>query len=818
MANQDALYDEDIIERFSTSLQSKDQSDSGENPISEEELNMLAGRASQVSIIGGDGLNLFLKKSNIQALRSLGSEDERIRKKLEGGRHFRLGVFYRSDQFFPAAWDGIFSLIEKFCPKSISTKVCQHADALKSITFKEIEDRARLSYLRGKSYFDVSQMCVKGIVTDSRYMTEERFLDCEGTLEECRGFLYNRLALNGLFDDKSADFLWFHVFKDVLIRLPHDEQTKQEMLNASRHYYRNNRQELERINEFERTYEPKDSIKWYTKNIFVYRLINKALRTEDVEQMYTYRYFIQDLYSSLAIRHKIFKEFDEPVTVYRGLRLTQNEFNELTKNKQQLISMNGYLSTSFTREVAEMYAGEPASTSDKLSVLLEIECDVTKLGDRVIFADIASESNFQDENEVLFDIGVTFQLATVPKQNDNGVWYSKMIATDEGRLLVHKYIDDHLEFSENMSAKMMYSILLHSIGKYESSLSYFNKLMSNPEDENIALIHVHMARAFELKGDKINEWKHYKNAYKVLTERESRCLDDEARVLIHMGIFCSDRNNNDRALEYITRAFYLFKQVYGDTHEQCGSSNHIVQHQVFIALGNTYRLQYKYSDAINQFQKALDLCTRTLPEYHPEIADYLSLIGQILGDMNDPIESIQYSIRAFNMYCKTLPETELNEKSSVLVDISIALSIVGADQHAIKYFHHALAMKKKCLPYTHPDFAAIYDNLAQNCSNLNRHLLGLRYSLKAYRLRKYTQGSTHRNMVGSLRILATIYLNMGCYNRSMYYMIRAMKILKKTPFNKDPERISFYFYENRDHDVECLINHLHLYRTLSNIK
>lgn len=62
------------------------------------------------------------------------------------------------------------------------------------------------------------------------------------------------------------------------------------MLDASREYYRDNRSELERINQFERTYRCEDAIQWYTKNSFVYRLINKALRTKDIEQLYIIRY------------------------------------------------------------------------------------------------------------------------------------------------------------------------------------------------------------------------------------------------------------------------------------------------------------------------------------------------------------------------------------------------------------------------------------------------------------------------------------------------------------------------------------------------
>ncbi len=216
MTNFVVADDNNIIERFSKIFEKKDQADDSNGTINEEDLNQLVGHLSQGLneadfeylqsdkkfgwVMGGDGLNLFLKQSNIQALRSIGLGDRQIRKRLELGRCFRLGVFYRSDQCVPATWYGILSLIEKYYPKSISTKICQHADAFKSMTFDEIEARARLSYLQGASYSDVNALPVYGIFNDPRCMTEERFMACEGTLEESRGFLYNRIGLTGLYD------------------------------------------------------------------------------------------------------------------------------------------------------------------------------------------------------------------------------------------------------------------------------------------------------------------------------------------------------------------------------------------------------------------------------------------------------------------------------------------------------------------------------------------------------------------------------------------------------------------------------------------
>ena len=89
-------------------------------------------------------------------------------------------------------------------------------------------------------------------------------------------------------------------------------------------------------------------------------------------------------------------------------------------------------------------------------------------------------------------------------------------------------------------------------------------------------------------------------------------------------------------------------------------------------------------------------------------------------------------------------------------------------------------MKKDCLPPDHPNFAVIFENLAHSYSCLGRHLLALKYSLRALRLRKRIQKSNHPDRVESLKVLAHINSIMGSLHRTMHYLQRARKVLKRT--------------------------------------
>jgi hypothetical protein len=167
--------------------------------------------------------------------------------------------------------------------------------------------------------------------------------------------------------ENSATFLWFQLFKEMLVNLPrnttHDEHdrlaSKKCMIQQCYDYYRHNSTQMKNIADFDNTYRASNAIRWYTSDSFVYKFINKALRTEDMEVLHTFRFFIVDLCTSLAEKHQemLDLEVDLPPVVFRGTQMIKEEIESLKKNEGCLIATNGFLSTSRIREVAKVYAG-----------------------------------------------------------------------------------------------------------------------------------------------------------------------------------------------------------------------------------------------------------------------------------------------------------------------------------------------------------------------------------------------------------------------------------------------------------------------------
>ncbi len=133
----------------------------------------------------------------------------------------------------------------------------------------------------------------------------------------------------------------------------------------------------------------------------MYRLVNKALRVEDVELLYQFRFFIIDLCKQLKrgwLHAQSIGLTEIPSTVYRGGKISVAEFNTLIPD--HLITTNGFLSTTRNIDVARLFTRNLlADDSNYRAVIFHITIpeNLTSL----VFADVDhKDTSFPDENEV----------------------------------------------------------------------------------------------------------------------------------------------------------------------------------------------------------------------------------------------------------------------------------------------------------------------------------------------------------------------------------------------------------------------------------
>ena len=121
-------------------------------------------------------------------------------------------------------------------------------------------------------------------------------------------------------------FVWYQLFVQYLIqKVDRDMQKlKEDMLNQCRLDYETDRNELKKIDEFGKNSSSDNILTWYTKDSFLYRLLNKAFRTENIGLICKFRYALILLYEKFQSLSSKQQERDD-FFVYRGQIINKHD-------------------------------------------------------------------------------------------------------------------------------------------------------------------------------------------------------------------------------------------------------------------------------------------------------------------------------------------------------------------------------------------------------------------------------------------------------------------------------------------------------------
>ncbi|CAF4010241.1 unnamed protein product, partial [Adineta steineri] len=230
---------------------------------------------------------------------------------------------------------------------------------------------------------------------------------------------------------QSAENLEFIAQQDILAATVNNSDTdplsKEAMIMQCRYYYRKDKMEQQKIDEFEKTYSSQDALHWYTRDSFVYRLLNKAMRTRNIEVIHAFRFFIAELHQQIHELHwKQIQETDRRVTtLYRGQLLPKDELEELKNQIGKKITMNGFLSASSSCSIALFYCGEGKQCPFFESVFFQIDLPAYGLDPAMPYCSIAHLSDFEEEHEYLFKFGTIFEVISVETLTEE-IWYVQL--------------------------------------------------------------------------------------------------------------------------------------------------------------------------------------------------------------------------------------------------------------------------------------------------------------------------------------------------------------------------------------------------------
>ncbi|CAF1448532.1 unnamed protein product [Adineta steineri] len=613
---------------------------------------------------------------------------------------------------------------------------------------------------------------------------------------------------------ESASFIWHQLLKEVLQKMPSgDKNAKQDMIEKCRLYYRGNKKELKNIEDFDKNYSINNAIQWYTKDSFLFKLINKALRTEDVDALYTFRFYLIDLCSQLVTNHELVLQCYESLKLYRGVKYTKDEIENLKDSNGHLILTNGFFSTSHDIKVAEIYAGitemNPyGNKNDFESIVFEIDYN-TNMHSTTIVADITCYSQFRDEEEFLFDLGTVFQIENISYNQERKCWICKMMPSNKGSEIAREYLKFQRNEmnNEKLNTFVLFGNLLYDMGEYIKCRNYFQNLLTHQsmqDSSNITDIYTGLGRALIGIGQVDLSQKYFQDAYDLSLTIESS-PDRRAKILSRIGDTYSFQGKFNDALNYYFKGLKLLRK---DT------ENRLLIIYLLIKIAEVYYDKGQDDLSLAYTKKSYKYLENLAPEDHPYMTAYYNNMCMVHYHKGSYDLALYYQIKAYE-----------NRKNIIPADnhmfFSVNINNTGKcyykkyeyDQ-AMKYFQKGLDIARKVLKNddNYRDMGVVINNIGK-CYYRQKHYS---QALKQYhimlKLLEKANLKDHADMAYTLKNIGEVYLDLLNFDLALDYFHQALFIYKKIFNDLEHRDIAkclnligqVYYYKNTNDDETCL--------------
>lgn len=202
-----------------------------------------------------------------------------------------------------------------------------------------------------------------------QYQNDENFAQAVDSLQADESTDINALGINifkqSTHSQLNSEFLWFQRILGVLLDDDDHDKAKKNLLDAYKRYFEGNRRKEEKVQLFENTYRSEDALQWYTKECFFFEVLNKALRTQDIDVLFSLRFFLRDMYNQLKIEYQR-TPLKTDLTIYRGQIISPVELQTIRDNVGQLISLNSFISTTHDEEIAKGFSASGDSSVERV--------------------------------------------------------------------------------------------------------------------------------------------------------------------------------------------------------------------------------------------------------------------------------------------------------------------------------------------------------------------------------------------------------------------------------------------------------------------
>ncbi len=626
---------------------------------------------------------------------------------------------------------------------------------------------------------------IKGIYTDITSICEtlqQAAHDCEQNSISISIVKRTAGVSDQSLDTLDSSFMYTQILKEILLTIDFEQVHFDEFVIYCREQFVGNPKELTNVDKIEGEYRDHQPIWWYTYNCFLYSMLNRALRTMEVDIIIKMGFFVRDLHNHIAQLHT--EQYDrhqnsDSFIVYRGQGLSQIDFDQLKATPGGLLAFNNFLSTSDKYDVSLRFARRTINTFSLVGVVFVMKIDPSI--STTPFANVKNVSCYQKEEEILLSMHSVFRIGQMKRISGNDrLWKVELTLTDDNDpqlQVLTKYMQEKT-FSGRPGWSRL-GMLLIKLGHFNQANQLYQILLKQSTDEREKGDLYHMLGMIkDDQGEYAEAAEYLEKSIKISQQILPATHPDLATFYNNIGGVYDHMGEYSKALPFYEKALEIQPKSLSVNHPDLATT--------YSNIGTVYCNLGEYSKALSFYEKALEIFQKTLPANHPDLATSYNNIGGIYFKMGEYSKALSSLGKALEIEQKTLPANHPHLATSYN-NIGEVYANMGEYSKALSSFEKALEIRQKSLRANHPLLATSYDNIGEVYENMGEYSKALASYEKALEIDQKTLSANHPHLATTYNNIGSVYDNMSEYSKALSYHEKALEIRQKSLPGNHPD-------------------------------
>ena len=639
--------------------------------------------------------------------------------------------------------------------------------------------------------------------------------------KEASSLKLNLPAFAPIFNDSDkSEMNHLHRYLRIIPKFKNREQAKDDFVRLSRKIYSDPINE-KLLKEFETDYNRYNkgkTLRWYTRESFLYKVTNNCLRIATSDSIQYCRLLLKDIEQAIKDQYRTkSKSFNG--LLYRGAYLSEKEWSSLKENLDKEIEIHGFLSVSKKKSVALNFMQTDPSKKVLITILVPKGPNEEEQG----FAEIEEFSNYPDEKEILFNVRSRF---TVLETEDNYIYSEaskcRHLVLLYGAQGFRKFIAEKNPIQEVSIPSMESISCVHCNAKNER---LFFVSIADPQKQTYCcqkcidskvgpfLLIPTMDKMGESYSTKIKgcplimdssqeqtPFYGYKccncqaknqKSYFICTDcgaKESKwcenCFEKVSK--------CREIGHHNIVFETGPFSFWCEKMSANELTHLEFQKNLVQKDDDVFQQAQMYFESHKYEKAIEYY--SLYIHENEAKGKNANLATSYNNIGSVYDGQGEYKKALEYYLKSLDIYKSVYGEDNHPSVATSYNNIGLVYKNQGEYKNALEYYLKSLDIHKSVYGEdNHPSVATSYHNIGVVYKNQGEYKKALEYYLKSLDIYKSVYGGdNHPSVATSYHNLGNVYQDQGEYKKALEYYLKCLDIRTSVYGDNHPEVATSY--------------------------